>query len=591
MTKLPEDLHRILYQWFTSRLFVLCVLHDLHDKVKGSADAHPLFKDVPRRHMEATLASNGLSNEVIQTIQTTPRPSLDGASSEPSALAHHWFRSRHFVLGSLHNLNGGLKAFGDFNPLSKVVVLKQIESILASNGLSKELIQEIQTAPTSDAPAVSLDRATTTPLVEPPVDNLVVLEESPTTLDTLIDNAAASSSSSSPRDVALSVNDNATHTPVFERFTLDQLEKTYGYKPFDMKVSNHRMMCWLVDGNPELYIKLAQSTKVVLLSKPKEEQKLVDSLRYRIPVYMGNIMRPENGFDFYNRNVYKQLTGVTIEEAVAKIDTSIRYAICGRVATDLAASFNQPPVYMTHVWGVDLGKETTNDYRMYVEKDERGATRLKREDYESRVKELTDLIIASSIYAMQDAKTEECDLYVPGVGIGEFLKALKSIVDDGDGNEIEVESHDSKWAKITFFTCLAGSYMAVHGAYPNLRLMYCDWTGLNLSRRCKELVESLPATFVIQQKGDMFQYLRDRHRISTGSGDNPKSPCAIGVNAWDPISYIGNGMCRDNSLDGYVVSGGNKKRPFGKDFPNSSFMQNPLVMPHLMSTASWFIAK
>ena len=55
------------------------------------------------------------------------------------------------------------------------------------------------------------------------------------------------------------------------------------------------------------------------------------------------------------------------------------------------------------------------------------------------------------------------------------------------------------------------------------------------------------------------------------------------VNAWDSISYIGNGGIMDPTIDGFLVAG---KGP-GNAVPNSSYLHNVFLNPTLLKPSKW----
>jgi hypothetical protein len=55
------------------------------------------------------------------------------------------------------------------------------------------------------------------------------------------------------------------------------------------------------------------------------------------------------------------------------------------------------------------------------------------------------------------------------------------------------------------------------------------------------------------------------------------------VNAWDPKSFIGNGLMYDNTIDGYSVAGFGP----GNKLMNSSYFHNPFLSPLLLNSTKW----
>ena len=59
------------------------------------------------------------------------------------------------------------------------------------------------------------------------------------------------------------------------------------------------------------------------------------------------------------------------------------------------------------------------------------------------------------------------------------------------------------------------------------------------------------------------------------------------LNAWDSVSYVGNGGSRDATVDGFLVAG------FGPNVAlrNSSYLHNPIFNPGLGDSATWVIVE
>ena len=78
--------------------------------------------------------------------------------------------------------------------------------------------------------------------------------------------------------------------------------------------------------------------------------------------------------------------------------------------------------------------------------------------------------------------------------------------------------------------------------------------------------------------------------------DMKKNTISLVVNAWDDRSFIGNGGYTDNSLEGWIVSGGSKNffsdsgdnpKPLGYYYQNIAYLHNPFFIPSILKRTNW----
>ncbi|KAI8819931.1 uncharacterized protein EV422DRAFT_568382 [Fimicolochytrium jonesii] len=331
----------------------------------------------------------------------------------------------------------------------------------------------------------------------------------------------------------------------------DQLEsfaQIYAYPPFSTRARTEKL-CRSVMSDPELYARIARSMRVILprqLLAPDEqddEQRRIirDSLRYRIPVYFGRICSQS-----FNDDVLLRVCGYTAAEGHTKILPKCRYVVCGRVLATSPCVDTPKPAYVAHAWGINFETSGTWDYSHYMDSE----GRILRDTFETTQRDMCRMIVRAGEHALHDAGAGYVDLLVPMIGMGVFMQACRS-------------SDDRSWALNTLVQQL---HSAVHESTAEVRVIFYGDT------RIKPLPTS--PKFTVKLGGDMFA---DAGELLATSA------CVCVVNAWDPVSFIGNGMAHDRSIDGMIGSG----MGYGAGFANSCFTHNTYLMPAVLDRENW----
>jgi len=272
-------------------------------------------------------------------------------------------------------------------------------------------------------------------------------------------------------------------------------------------------------------------------------EEALPSLLYRYPVYYG---KPQTAF--YSQARLRRLFDPA---KIKSVNPSIRYVWGGPVVLcDKSRNPESQDTYVLHTWGVNLESQTTDDYATYVNKRD---GRLKRGLYTKTTKAMVKHILDASMTAKNTATVAH--VVMPQVGLGAFLRALTHF-------------EDQEFAKNVLVNLLEDMVPA----YPALRVHYCVYaSGEDGTQRPNTKVNPKPNLTVWHgngkkrdNHGDMFHVLNALSKVKV----------LIGVNAWDPKSFVGNGMVRDPTIDGMMVAGGGA----GRVWKNSSFLHNPLLI-------------
>lgn len=334
----------------------------------------------------------------------------------------------------------------------------------------------------------------------------------------------------------------------------EQLLNIYKGQTFNPK-SRHRELCQTVLEDATILKEVGESMRVILPHPvshiPGGIQGIKDSLTFRVPVYYG-----KNMTNMFDAKKLTKVCGYTLKDVDNKLDPRIRYTICGRVLATSPGVKNPKIAYLAHCWSVNFESENTYDYQNYTKNG-----RILRKPYAKLVREMTDMIARAGVYAMEDSDSKRCDLLVPAIGLGAFMGCIES-------------EDDRTWAVQLYVSSLSNIAYETAKHHPGVHLAFFDFGNM----ADDDLVKATEhANFKIRSgtvDGDIFG----------AAGKLLKtSPCVCAVNAWDPVSFIGNGLANDPTCDGMFVGG---HRP-GELFANSSFLHNTALMPSVLNTTQW----
>ena len=316
---------------------------------------------------------------------------------------------------------------------------------------------------------------------------------------------------------------------------------------------------------------------------------VVHTLIWRVPGYAGSLVSSwfdENKF----ANVYENVGQADndMRKQAAKIlqpsdrnlhhDPMIRYALLDRVDRAYAYGIlsatkvyrNEPPtsdthwIHVLHIWGVNLESESTQDWNKLAQPNiKNGALNVPClvEAYKVRMIEMFAVIKRSIVETANvligkypDVKT--LNVWIPGIGLNNFLKALGTYDPEAMNGCILAflkVMNDNVFSK-SDAEILASANQDVKdrvsaGTFA-LTLRFVEYSGLpNVARtHASELSSIVTATHDSGPRsyihGSLFNYDRTL----------PNQYFLL-VNAWDPMTFIGNGGSRDPSMDGWFVGG------------------------------------
>lgn len=311
---------------------------------------------------------------------------------------------------------------------------------------------------------------------------------------------------------------------------LSELLKIYTYHPFEsIQLENFVKKVWSKKSQ-EIHEEMIFVGNAKLMSS-------LPSLLCRYPVYYG---RPMTSM-YSERKLSKVLKGCPKE---TEIDESQRYVWGGPVdVMDENGKCLRKNLlsYVFHTWGVNLESKETYDYNLYVKKG-----RLQRRPFKATVEIMLNQLLSG--VGMIDYDGKDVHIVIPQLGQGAFLSSLES-------------AEDVEWIKKCFLNLLA----KVSKTYSYIQIHYCLFdNGPNVkSTHNLHIHKGNGSKFFGSNPGDMFYVARQLDDVDL----------LILVNAWDSRSFIGNGMAKDPTIDGFMVAG----TASGRYWRNTSYLHQPLL--------------
>jgi hypothetical protein len=284
----------------------------------------------------------------------------------------------------------------------------------------------------------------------------------------------------------------------------------------------------------------------LVVPKQASSNAVTDAWTYRWPVYFGKPMH-----DMFNAKKLLPVLGYGAHRIEAR---STRFAVLGE-----ARSMEGKRFWVNHVWGVNLESGQTTDARKFL--DSKG--RLRRKAYASEVAVVARLVVDGTMRTLGISRGYKKDVLIrmPAVGLGAYLSQVS-------------HSGDRAFARQTFFD-------AIRHVFDQLP----DW----VQERCwieYALYGGLPSGVHVDTAGGHVKV------VTHGPGNNlfyvPSSAqgkLLVLVNAWDSLSFIGNGGSQDNTVDGMMVAGTGP----GAALRNDSFLHNPFFNPGLLAHSDRWI--
>jgi hypothetical protein len=251
----------------------------------------------------------------------------------------------------------------------------------------------------------------------------------------------------------------------------------------------------------------------IIITKPNitnyNNDDIYKSIENRIPIYYGEEVK---SLVNYNTKFIEQ-------------EFNMKYAISGKA---YIKDMDEKYFYAIHTWGVNLESPNTIDYKNIVYKNENSNMIVNFKLYRQEIRNMIDCIIKSGEYYGLS------HIYMPMIGQGSYLSFISY--------------NNKKNATEIFFDEICRS---IENTDINIIIVVHDIKTINkrIYKKYKKIIEI----------NNLFE---------------PKEHKKYGiVNAWDSNSFIGNGGSKDNTIDGWFVSGYGPN----KNLKNSSILHNHLL--------------
>ncbi len=279
----------------------------------------------------------------------------------------------------------------------------------------------------------------------------------------------------------------------------------------------------------------------IISSNNNSNNDLITSITRRYPVFYGGAVTSS-----YSSEKLKNVLGYDDkhQEFMNKVNPNTRFALLGKAYINKVKQPNNPEYgYFIHIWGINLEKKVTHDYKKYT--DTNG--KIKRPEYAIAVGRMIENIMNAALQASNNESGKKIYLRTGGVGLGFFLS--------------QADKPDANFARRLFIEILA--YFSDLPQFSKITIDYC--------LRKKSISLEMPpyASKKIKLKtNNNFNMIEDGNMYDLKKYSKGEIP--VITNAWDNRSPVGNGGAADPSQDGYTVSG--KSR--GSAMPNTSYLHN-----------------
>lgn len=273
----------------------------------------------------------------------------------------------------------------------------------------------------------------------------------------------------------------------------------------------------------------------LIRSNPKaSDAEIKTSLLYRYPVYYGKPI-----YSAFKSEEVERIMGISL--GGVRLFPNARYGICGPLAT---TAKEVGPLWALHVWGVNLESPDTQDYKTF------GLHGMPW--YRGRCNELYNTVVKAGAEVCRRTGAL-VQIRIPMIGQGQFLKMAGE--HENECRMVHMISLHHAWKK-----------HRVNG----LSLVICDYSDVMPSEFREQLASQRETTAYVSVEKDLFDVKKGPHTT-------------LLVNAWDPLSFIGNGGLNDSTLDGFFVAGFGP----GEKLPNSAYTHNPYISHHLIDPSNW----
>ena len=184
-------------------------------------------------------------------------------------------------------------------------------------------------------------------------------------------------------------------------------ERVLSIYTFEFLSHKTKLMCLKALTNDDTFENIQENTHLVVYNGEHHESDIQRSLWERVPVYFGKVMKSM----FKAPQVEKLLD---YEVSDKSIDQNVRYVIAGP-----AYISEKKYISVVHVWGVNLEKKSTYDFKKYVK-----GKKLRTKLYRSTVCNLLNATFTAAVMQLKNSGRKKAHVRLPLIGLGAFLEAI-----------------------------------------------------------------------------------------------------------------------------------------------------------------------
>jgi len=370
----------------------------------------------------------------------------------------------------------------------------------------------------------------------------------------------------------------------FKNTNLENILKVYEMEMFDSNVKDFLIS---INNNTEIRNNINDSMKLFIYNYT-DINDILKSLIYRYPVYFG-----EPRYDYFKDKEINDILGYTIKN-IEEVDDICRYGILGK-----CYKIDHSTFWMYHVWGINLEKVETTDYKIYYNDIIQNYNKIVNKYY-TMYKKIIDSVYQAAKSLLNESNTVH--IKFPLVGMGAFLETINN-------KEIKqkiinkllyfiynkfIRKNNNDRILFTISIYVNDAFLNNNGiTYDNFYIYYQNsiyhrLNFLDFFNECKIVdnnIESFRHKFIWNGFSNFKNNFADNDLFDTSNIN--QTDILMLVNAWDPKSFIGNGLKYDGTIDGFSVAGHGS----GTKLINSSYFHNPFLSPSLLDSNNWIYLK
>lgn len=247
--------------------------------------------------------------------------------------------------------------------------------------------------------------------------------------------------------------------------------------------------------------------------------------------------------------LFSRLTGFKPKELSAAADVRERMVVGGPVAFETLANCKYESIHYVHLYGINLEGKTSSEFKLLD-----GKSSAEAKPYIDRITRKT-WAAATRLIKMYGCNA----VHVPAVGLGAYITKrtdLKKVIINAFMKAMLVLIKDPGFVLVL--------------AIPDVGLgrTMIAW----LEKCAPEVLICLSFSQWISAEYKTENVVVFTNDLFDLKVPRCSKPCL--VNAWDTRSLIGNGLNRDNTVDGFAVAG----MGYGNKLPTSAFAHNVFLL-------------